>query len=88
MTTKTVGIAAGSTKFLLLCQFVKKQHTSASAAFEARLLDGDFARRTRELAASGYIERTGKIRNGRPVFRVTPEGRAVCRRFKRLDAKS
>lgn len=88
MTNLSIGIAPDSTKFYLLCEFVKKQHTASQAAFAAGVNTSDYTRRVRELSSVGYIEPTGRLVNGRKVFRVTPEGRAVCRRLKRLALKN
>ena len=87
MTTLSIEISPNSTKFALLCEFVKKQHTASQAAYAAGVNTNDYTRRVRELVSIGYLEPTGRLINGRKVFRVTPEGRTVCRRLKRLASK-
>lgn len=77
LTTPT--IVAGSTKHLLLNQWARRQNTSYSAAAEASVLDTDYSRRTRELVAAGCLEWTGKLNEGRKVFRITDSGRVANR---------
>lgn len=79
----SLNVASFGTKFELLCQFARKQGTAHATAEAAGVSSYDFGRRTRELVQAGWITPTGKQVDGQPVFKITDDGRALCRSLKK-----